>query len=248
MDAASGDLHRGGGGVEAFVFDLAELSAVDGIGLFCAEGFCVKILRPPAYFLVRREGGADRAVRDLGMRGVVLEKVHDLGDAGFVVRAEKSGPVGDDQVLPYMGEQFRKIGSPHNDGGRGGLFTQDYILALIVLYNARADVPAAAGGRCVHMGDKADGGLIAGKLCVDVAVLRIVVGRDAHVAELFIEKTGEVVLLLCGWLGNGFLVRLGVDLYVAQKALDQCCVCDHCCPPYQSVILMIASGRGSVLY
>ena len=100
VDAPAGDLNSRGSGVEALVLDLAELASVGGIGFLGTETRNVEVVRAAADLLVGREGDADRPVRELRMRGVVGEEVHDLRDACLVIGAQKSRAVRDDEVFP----------------------------------------------------------------------------------------------------------------------------------------------------
>ena len=99
MDAPAGDLNSRGSGIEALVLDLAELASVGGIGFLGTETRNIEVVCAAADLLVGCEGDADRPVRELRMRSVLGEEIHDLRDACLVIRAQKSRAVCDDKVF-----------------------------------------------------------------------------------------------------------------------------------------------------
>ena len=227
VDAPAGDLYFGRGGVEALVLKFAEFASVDCVGLFGAKNLRVEILCPPSDFLVGGERSADRAVRQFRMRGVVGEEVHDLGDPGLVIGAQECRAVRDDQVLADVGEELGEIGGTHDDRRGGVLFVEDYVLTPVILDDAGIDALAGACGRGVHVRDEADGGFCSREFGIDIAVLSVINRLYAHLTELLIEEPRQVVLFGGGGLGGNFFGRLGVDLYIAEKPVNECGVCDH---------------------
>ena len=85
VDASAGDHDFGRGCVKALIFQLAETAAVHSVGFLGAKPSCVKILRAPSNFLIRREGCADCAVFALRVGDVIFKQIHDLRHAGLVV-------------------------------------------------------------------------------------------------------------------------------------------------------------------
>ena len=78
--------------------DLAAAPAVHRVSAPGAEPGDVKVRRALPDFLVRREGDADGAVRDVGMRHEEGCRGDDFGHAGFVVRSQQRRAVrGDDR-------------------------------------------------------------------------------------------------------------------------------------------------------
>ena len=76
---------------EGLVLDLAEVRAVEGVGVVGAEGLDFEVFGAPAHLFVGGEGDPDRAVLELR---VVLEPRdgrHDLRNSRLVVGAEEGG-------------------------------------------------------------------------------------------------------------------------------------------------------------
>ncbi len=105
VDVVALDEDDGGVGAEGLVLDLAEVRAVEGVGVVGAEGLDVEVLGAAADLLVGGEGDADRAVEELGVVLHPGHRGHDLGDAGLVVGAEQGGAVGvDERVADDLGQ------------------------------------------------------------------------------------------------------------------------------------------------
>src|SRR5699024_1563226 len=102
----------------------------------------------------------------------------NLGDAGFVVCAQKGGAVGDNQMLAPVAGQAGKIGFPHDNV----LALVEQNVAAVVKNGAGLNICAGGVGRRVHVGDQADDRLagIAGNGAVDIAVAVHVGVGDAH--------------------------------------------------------------------
>lgn len=101
MDAGSLNPDFAGSGIEIFIFDLADRTAVYRISNRCTEVFHIEVIRAASDLLVRRKSNADLAVRDLrGGSGNILHR-HDLRHACLIVGAQKRGSVGYDQILTF---------------------------------------------------------------------------------------------------------------------------------------------------
>ena len=97
-----------------------------------------------ADLLVRRKGDADCPVRELRVRGVIGEQVHDLRDACFVIGAEQGLAVSDDQVFSDVVLQFRKSFVAHHDGLAARMALEEHnTVTLVILLDSGMDVCSA---------------------------------------------------------------------------------------------------------
>ena len=123
------------------------------VGAARAEPRHVEMLRAAADLFVRREGDADGAVRDLGMRDEIGGGRHDLGDAGLVVGAEqRRAGRGDDVVADLLGER----GIVRQPQHRRRIVRQHEIAAVVAAVDDRLDARAAHFRRRVDVRDEAD--------------------------------------------------------------------------------------------
>ncbi len=97
VDVASGECHLSYGGVEVFVLEFADLSAIHGVGPVGTEAFHVKFMGSLTDFFVGIECDADGAVLDLGMLLEIGYGRDYFSDAGFVVGSEEGVAVGNDE-------------------------------------------------------------------------------------------------------------------------------------------------------
>ena len=81
----------------------------------------------------------------------------DLGDAGLVVGSEKSGAVGDDQVIAEIIHELGKLLRTQQDVFS---FVEHYGLAVIILDNAWLYMTSRHVGTCIHVRYKAYDGYI----------------------------------------------------------------------------------------
>ena len=110
--------------------------------------------RAAADLFVRRECNPDAAVRNLRVGEQILDRRHDLGDAGLVVSAEqRRAGRGDDVVADTFGERGN-VGGAQDDGR---VIRQPQIAAVVRSVDDRFDSGARHLGRCVHVGDETDG-------------------------------------------------------------------------------------------
>lgn len=98
------------GGVEVFKFEFADFAAVHCIGPVGAETFDVEFVGALSDFLVGVEGDSDVTVLDFGMSLEESDCGDYFGDSGFVVGAEESVTVGDDEVLSDVVIEFGEVG------------------------------------------------------------------------------------------------------------------------------------------
>ena len=96
-----------GRGIEIFIFDFAEFSAVDRITEIGAESFYVEQIRSSADFLVGGESNQYISVCNVFIFAKNFRRGHDFRNAGFVVRAQKGCSVGHDE---FLAEIFFKLG------------------------------------------------------------------------------------------------------------------------------------------
>ena len=89
------------------------------------------------------------------------------------------------------------------------------VVTLVILLDAGLHTASRGGRGGVHVGDKAEGGFLAGELCVDITMLPVVVGFQSHFTELFIQKRCQVVLLGGRRLCAGLFCGLRVNLYIS---------------------------------
>ena len=115
MDALSFNRNSRGSGVEGLIFNASQCPAVHGIGALRSESGNIKTVDAAADFLVRRKPDGNTAVPDLRMCQQIFSHAHDLGNTGFVIRAEESRPVRDYQFFPFIACESREIRCLHED-------------------------------------------------------------------------------------------------------------------------------------
>ena len=116
MDILSLDPYLHGSGVKGLILHFAPGSAVDGVSHVSAPALYIKEIHAVSYFLIRRKSDLYRAVRNFRMSQKRFRHGHDLSDTRLVVRAQKRGSVGGDQVFSHIffqiREQLRRHGDP----------------------------------------------------------------------------------------------------------------------------------------
>ena len=153
VHASSAKGHHWIFGVEIFVFQSAQLTAVHGVGEIGAKTVDVETERAPARFLIRCKGHADFSVFYFRMLNQLFHRADNRRDSGFIVGAEKRRAVGEDHVLPRVLGHFRKSRRRKHDA----LFSvQHHVAAVVISDNLRMHVLARCVRRRVHMGDQAD--------------------------------------------------------------------------------------------
>ena len=109
MGRAAADRHGHLRRVERLGLDLAQLGAVERVGVAGAEALDVEVVSSARDLLVDREADADRRVLELGMPFQIGDRGHDLRHTGLVVGAEQRRPVGGDDVVTDLPLQQREL-------------------------------------------------------------------------------------------------------------------------------------------
>lgn len=214
VDAVDGEGH--GGGVEVLVLDLAQLSAVHGIGGLGGEFGGVEVVGTLAHLLVGGEADGDGAVGDLRVGQQILAGGDDLRHAGLVVGAQQGGAVGDDELLPHVAAEEGEVLHPQAAG-----LGQRQVAALIG-DDLGMDVGTADGGRGIHVGDEAQRRDVlltrrGGQDGVDVAQLVHVGVLQPQPGQLVGQIPAQLLLVGGGGDGVGRLAGGGVKGDVFQK-------------------------------
>ena len=214
VDADAVHRQNGGGGVEVFKFDLTERAAVHGVAVVTAELLHVEPVHAVADLLVGREDDAHFAVFDVFLNHR-LDRGHDLGDAGLVVRAEQRRAVGDDELFAHM--VFKAGAERLGEGDR----VVELQLAALVAHEAGLDVFARSVGSGVHVRDERDDGrvhaLARGERCKHIAAVVHVDVLELQRFKLLHQHAAKVLLPLCRGRGAGEFIRGGVIGHIAQK-------------------------------
>ena len=216
MDVQAVEGHAGRGGVEVLVLDLPHRAAVGGIGIVRAKAPDIKLVCTPADLLVGSEADFQGGVlAPLGQQD--FRSGENLRHTGLVVRPQKGGAVGDDQVLAVIAFQGRIVGFPEINA----LFPVQKDVSPGVLHDSGPDVRAAGIGGGVHMGDEADGGKagVSGDGAVNIAVFIHAGILNAHGKHLLYNSGTQDLLIGRGGASLGKFVRGGFIAYIAQKAL-----------------------------
>ena len=105
---------------ERLVLQLAGLRAVERVGARGAEALDVEPRRALADLLVGREADPQRRPRQLGVRGQVRDRGHDLGHAGLVVGAQQRVAARGHDVVARLAGQHRHVGRVEHACRRAG--------------------------------------------------------------------------------------------------------------------------------
>ena len=95
-----------GGGIEILIFQLAQSATVHGVGIVGGEFFHIKAICAPSDFFIGSEADAQGGMGSL-LCHQFLCGGENGGDAGLVVSTQKSGAVGDDEMLA---DTVRQVG------------------------------------------------------------------------------------------------------------------------------------------
>ena len=148
-------------------------------------------------FLVGVECNTYLAVLDFGMLHEVGHGGHYFGDARFVVGTQQGMAVGDYEVLSHVCLKLGELLHRCDDAFVGVEYD---VGAVIVVYDARADVGTAAVGTGVHVGDEADGGHglvgIGGEGGIHIGMLVHLHFGQSDGLELPVEVACQVPLLV----------------------------------------------------
>ena len=150
------------------------------------------------------------------------DHLHDLGDARLVVGAQKRRAVREDHVLALVLQDVGELLGAEDDV----LLDVEHHVAAVVAHDLRPRVRARGVGRCVHVGDEADGGIgLAARRCgnrsVDHAALADPRVLDAERLELVDEERRKRKLLLGGRRGRALTHGLRVKRNILQEALGR---------------------------
>ena len=117
------------GSIEVFIFQTAQFAAVDGIGKICAELLYIEQGRTAPRFFIGRKADAYRPVGDMRMLDEVFHGADDGRDASFIVGSEESRPIGEEDILSLIFQDFRKSLRRKDDAP---FLIEDDILAVII--------------------------------------------------------------------------------------------------------------------
>ena len=151
MYVAALDADRRRGGVEIFELQLSDLAAIHRVGVVGPELFDVELDHAPADLLVGREADLDFTMLDFGMPDEILDRIHDLRDAGLVVGAEQGRAVRRDEGLPFMVQQFREFGRFEIQARYA---PEGNVATVIILDDLGLDVCSGGIGCRIDMGDE----------------------------------------------------------------------------------------------
>ena len=113
MDIGPMDRHPAGSGIEFFVFQLSQRSAVHSVGHISPETIHIKAVCSPAHLLVRCEADTDCTVLYFRMSKKIGGHGHDFSDTGLIVCSQQRGPIRGNQRLALICLQIREIRCPH---------------------------------------------------------------------------------------------------------------------------------------
>lgn len=96
------------GSIEVFIFQTAQFAAIDGIGKIGTELLHIEQGRTAPCFFIGRKADAYRPVGDMRMLDEVFHGADDGRDASFIVGSEESRPIGEEDILSLIFQDFRK--------------------------------------------------------------------------------------------------------------------------------------------
>ena len=171
------DADLGSCGIEVLVFQIAEVASVDGISPVAGKFFNIKVVSTHSDFFVRVETYTYISVLDFIMVSEIAHSLYDFSNSCFIVCTKKCRAISYDDVLAFVGFQFRKFIDFGEDA-----WTQFNIFAIIVADDACLDVFSTCIWTGVHVRYKSDGRClflgIAFQCSVDVT----------HIVHLYIAK------------------------------------------------------------
>ncbi len=150
-----------------------------------------------SYLLIGIETHTNLAVLDFRMFQQVDHSLHDLGNAGLIVRSEQRVSVGDNDVLAFMGKKFGKFRRRSDDTGPG---VKHDVAAVIAAHYTGLHIAAGTVGTGIHVCDETDHRHrlvgVGGKRSIEVAV-----GIEFHLSEsdclqFFFQIAGQIELLV----------------------------------------------------
>ena len=211
------DVHLGTSSVEVLVLQFAEVAAVDGVSPLAAELLDVEVVGTHSDFFVGVEGDAYVAMLHFVVVAQPAHCLHNLSDTCLVVGTEQSGSVGNDDVLADVSLQLRELCRRTDD-----TFRENDVAAVVILYDAWADIRSTAVGRRVVVRDEANRRNVLLRVClqrsIDVALLVHLNVAHALALKLLFQILGEDELLRCARHGLRLLARLRIELCVFKKS------------------------------
>src|SRR5579862_771528 len=219
MDRPASDPHPYLRAREGLRLQLAGRRAVDGVRGHRAEAFDGQVDHAAADLLVRVEHDLDRSMRDFRMRGEVGDCGEDLGHAGFVVGAEQGHAVGRDELVADVALELRRL---LRTDRRAGVAEPDLAPFVVEPVRARRSTHLARSVDVREESDRRD--VMLGRRRKRRRHVAVLVERgigEPGLLELVAEKAEEDELSLGARVRLGVLVRLGVDLDVADEPLGR---------------------------
>ena len=214
VDTEAVDRHDRRSGVEVLIADLADILAVNGVGVGRAEALYIKQACALADLLIGGEADAKLAVGAV-FSDDALQRGHDLRHTGLIIRTQQRRAIGRDEGLAlHLLEEREGRGVQHRTGGRQGDGA-----AVIVLMDLRLHILTAGIVRRVHMGDKAEGlGALlprgSGQGGIDIAMLIHMGIGEAKRFQLLNEDFGQIKLAQRAGMSAAVRVRGRVDFYI----------------------------------
>ena len=215
-NALKGDMHVAG--VEGFIIQLAQRTAIDGIGELRPKALQRKMLRTAANLFIRREGQTDFAMLDFGMRQKIFAHRNNRADAGLIIRTQQRRAVGRNNILTNIIQQLRKL-----------LRTQHSLRielnrrAVIIFVQLHLYILAARLAARIHMRNQANNRLavrtVGRQRCQHIAVFRHFYFRKAKLQQLVYQITRQVKLAQSARLRRRLIVRGCFNLSIGCKAL-----------------------------
>ena len=228
MDVHAVDVEFCGSGVEVFVFDLAQSTAIHRIRPIGVKSFYIEPVRPAADLLIR--GKAHRYPPVLYFRVIckIFERGDDLRDTGFIVRAEKSISVGNDKLAALIRSKAWVFGRVD----REPVFEREHTAA--VKNGAGLYIVARDGGGGIYMRNKPDrrerpAALGCGQKRRNIAVFINVRIRKPDTFELRSDISAQNKLGRSRRAFRGVFVRIRAERNVFQKSFNSI---HHCASPY----------------
>ena len=163
------------------------------------------MVRSRSNLLIRRKAQANPAMPDFRMGQQILGSGHNLCYPCLVIRPQKSGAIGYDQVFTLKLLYFRKILHPEHNVLR---LVQYNVLPIIMLHNTRLHTCSAHRRGCIHMSNKAKGnGILTAGRCrngsIDIAMFPVISNlRCTHGLQLLHQQFCKLMLFCSAWGGS----------------------------------------------
>ena len=96
------DADLGSCGIEVFVFQIAEVTSVNGISPVAGKFFYVKVVSTHSDFFVRVEADTYISVLDFIMVSEIAHSLYDFSNSCFIVCTKKGCAISYDDVLAFV--------------------------------------------------------------------------------------------------------------------------------------------------